>query len=643
MKHLVFATALALGSLSAALGAHAATAPASITRTNAATVYRHDLNAALAEVYGADKAPAITEKALALAQKIRAARPADLREEDRTRPADWYKDEVVYMLYADQWNLRDGEDKGNFKRVTEGLDRLKDLGVTTVYILPFLDSPMGDAGFDIRDPRAVREDLGGTEAFLEFVREARKRGLKVKADLALNHFSDQHAWFQAALKGDLSKLDRFLVRTEKPKSRAYVDPQKGAVVEYDEPTGEKSVRRLIFPEITDSHYREVKIGDKNYYVYHTFYPFQLDLNWDNPEVMLEMMDVLGGWANIGVDVFRLDAIPFLIKRPGTDGESRPETHAIVRALSLFLQSGAPRSIMLAEANQWPKELAPYFGVESRRASPFDAAAKPLLRTNEVQAAYHFPMMPGIWSSLIAGNTESFWKAVAATPVVPSSATWGLFLRVHDELTLEMVDPETRKLLFDALVGKGAEFRKGFGVSGRLANFLDQDPRRIRLAYSLLFSLPGLPIIYYGDEIGATNNLAYADRAAVEREENQKKFGLGGKFLSYYDSRDINRGPIRARDLDAAQNGANANATAIRSAIRELLAQRKGSAALRRGSLEAWDAKVPSVLAYYRRAPKESLLVLHNLSGETKTVALPEGLAEKTHTLEPYASAFLSVH
>lgn len=380
--------------------------------------------------------------------------------------------------------------------------------------------------------------------FQQFMTEAKKRGFKIKADLVLNHLSDQHEWFQDALKGDINKLNYFVVRKDMPEYKKYKDEKLGYVVEYTENDGTISKRRLIFPENTDNHYRKVTINGRDYYVYHTFYPFQPDINWENPDVLYYVLDTIAFWANMGVDIFRMDAIPYLDKTPGTNAENQPKTHAVIQLISAYMQVISPRSVIQAEACQQPKKILPYFGTERKIDEVIEGKNKELVRTDEVQIAYHFPYMPAIWASLITADNKYFWKAYKNTPKIPDSASWALFLRVHDELTLEMVNQKTRELLYDGLSPKVPNLEKVCSFR-KNAYFLDNNPDRIGMAFSILMSLPGIPIIYYGDEIGIQNNFANAKKSAKLRELRQKKNSKNKvDMLSYFDSRDINRGPIR---------------------------------------------------------------------------------------------------
>ena len=523
-----------------------------------------EIKASLAKVYGTENVEVIYSNILSIAKKAKEERSSALIEEDLNRPTDWYKDEVIYMFYANHFGVKNPDKSNTFKDDIQMLDYLKTLGVTTIYILPFVDSPMEDAGFDIRNPRGIRQDLGGMFEFQKFISAARQKGFKIKADLVLNHFSDQHEWFQQALKGDISKLDYFVVRDQMPEYTKYKDPKLGWVAEYKEPSGKTSKRRIIFPEITENNYRKVTINNKDYYFYHTFYPFQLDINWKNPKVLYYNLETIAFWANQGVDIFRMDAIPYLIKEDGTNAENLEETHRIIKILSAFIQAIAPRSVIQAEACQMPNKILPYFGTEQN----------------------------------------------------PDSASWAIFLRVHDELTLEMVNEKTREILFEDLAPKGAAFRKGFGVSGRMANFLDNNPDRIGMAFSILMSLPGIPIIYYGDEIGIQNNFANANKSAKMREAKQKKdkdVKNKVKMLSYFDSRDINRGPITQKTFEDAVNHKGTYNNRVYERAKQLIKVRKQYPVITRGSFVELKTKSPEVFAYVRATDTDRVVVINNLS------------------------------
>ena len=510
---------------------------------------KKEIKDSIVKVYGKEKAQEIYDNVLLHATKAIENRSEELIQQDKTRASDWYKNEIIYMFYVDQFGVVEDKEGNTFKDTTEMLDYLSDLGVTLLYLMPFIDSPMEDYGFDVKNPRAVRNNLGGMSEFSEFIKLAKQKGFKIKADLVLNHLSDKHEWFKKLQEGDESALNYFVYRENMPEYKKYQDEKLGTVVEYQEENGKVSKRRLIFPENTENNYRKVSVNNKDYYLYHTFYPFQLDINWENPEVLYYMLDTISSWANIGIDLFRMDAIPYLSKEIGTNAENQPKTHAIVTLLSNYLQLTAPSSVIQVEACQAPKDILEYFGKDREVELLIGDEKRNIKRTSQAQVAYHFPFMNAIWATLISEDKKYFIDAYKKTPEIPKSASWSVFLRVHDELTLEMVSPEIRSLIFDDLVSKGASFRNGFGVSGRLANFLDRNPNRIETAYSILFSIPGIPIVYYGDEVGAVNNFENAKKNAKIRAKN--KFT---SLLSTFDSRDINRGNIPKKLFYGSQYG-----------------------------------------------------------------------------------------
>ncbi len=581
-----------------------------------------ELKSNISKIYGAENTDEIYNHILKIAQKAKAQRPKNLIQEDLTRANDWYKDEIIYMFYVDQFGTITPETPNQFKDTTKMLDYLKTLGVTTIYMLPFADSPMEDSGFDVKNPQNVRKDLGGKAQFEQFIKAAKEKGFNIKADLVLNHFSDQHEWFQQALKGDVDKLNNFVVRETMPEYKKYVDEKLGTVIEYKEDDGSISKRRLIFPEITENNYRKVTINGKDYYLYHTFYPFQLDINWENPDVLYYNLETMNYWANLGIDIFRLDAIPYLIKEKGTNAENLPRTHEIIKLLSNYLQAVAPRSVLQAEACQLPKDVIPYFGTERKTETIVDGEPRELKRTDEVQIAYNFPYMPALWASFITEDSSYFQQAVKDTPNIPESASWATFLRVHDELTLEMVTPEMRELIYKALEPKGAPFRKGFGVSGRMANFLDEDHDHIEMAFSVLLSMPGIPIIYYGDEIGAKNNFDNAKKSAALRKKKQARSKI--KLLSFFDSRDINRGLLTQKAFYDATKTTKTYSGKIFHKVQKMIALRKGIPALRRGALTILKTDDPYIFAYIRSYKGEKYLIVNNLADKrcTAEIELP---------------------
>ncbi len=466
--------------------------------------------------------------------------------------------------------------------------------------------------------------------FREFLAEARKRGFNIKADIILNHISDEHEWFKAVLDGDEEKLNYFVSETEIPKHTRYRDENVGIVVKYEHDNGLVSKRRLIFPEIAEHHYRRVNINGEDRYFYHTFYPFQLDINWENPEVLYYMLDVLSFWANIGVDIFRLDAIPYLFKEEGTSAENLDKTHEVIKLASAFMQAISPRSALQAEACMWPEDILPYFGDERTiKQNVLYNKAKELTRTDEVQIAYHFPYMPAIWASMVTNDNSHFWKAHEITPEIPETTAWAVFLRVHDELTLEMVDPETRAIIYDNLVENGAEFREGFGVSGRMANFLENNPDRIGLAFSILLSMPGVPIIYYGDEIGAQNNWRYA-KASEEYRKEMAKNREADLARGFFDSRDINRGPITKDTFYKAMNDEESFSGKIHKIVRNLIHLRNDNDVIRRGDFTKLETSHNEIFTYLRTYDSDEVIVINNLSGDdvVSDIKVPANTAAK---------------
>lgn len=569
-----------------------------------------ELKDAIRDVYGKEKADEIYQTVINKVIASINSRPEYLKNQDLSRKSDWYKDEIIYMFYVDQFGIVQQGKSNTFKDTTQMLDYLKELGVTTLYMLPFADSPMKDAGFDVKNPQTVRQDLGGMKEFTSFAKQAKSYGFKIKADLVLNHLSSEHEWFKRLEQGDESALQYFVYTDKEPKYKKYQDEKLGTIVEYTEDDGRISKRRLIFPENIENNYRKVEVNGKIYYLYHTFYPFQLDINWENPEVLYYALDTITNWTNCGIDIFRMDAIPYLIKEKGTNAENLPKTHSVIKILSDYILLTASSSVIQVEACQLPKDILPYFGKEREVDIQVNNEIKKIKRTNEAQIAYHFPYMPAIWATLITEDKKYFIDAYKNTPQTPKSTAWGMFLRVHDELTLEMVSPEVRKIVYDDLINKGLEFRKGFGVSGRLANFLDKNPNRIEVAYSILFSLPGIPIIYYGDEIGVTNNFENAKESALIRSKNKI-----ANLLSVFDSRDINRGKVSAKLFYGSSQGFYKFNSQVYCKVHNLIQVRKSLPVMVDGDFELLQTKSKSNFAYLRKNKNKQILVINNLSKE----------------------------
>lgn len=589
---------------------------------------KKEIKEAIIEIYGKEQTEEIFEKVLLQAQKAVNERSKELLAQDYNRKFDWYKNEIIYMFYVDQFGVISNKEKNSFKDTALMLDYLEELGVTTLYMLPFADSPMKDAGFDVKDPQNIRKDLGGLVEFNDFIKKAKARGFKIKADLVLNHFSDSHEWFQNLIQGNENYLEYFIYRDKMPEYKKYQDEKLGTVAEYIENDGTISKRRIIFPENCETNWREVEINNKKYYLYHTFYPFQLDINWQNPKVLYYVLDTITHWANLGIDIFRMDAIPYLSKDIGTNAENQPKTHAIIKLLSSYIQLTAPSSVIQVEACQSPKDILQYFGKDREITTQINDTVKNFKRTSEAQIAYHFPYMPAIWASLITQDKKYFIDAYKKTPSIPKTASWAIFLRVHDELTLEMVSPEVREIIFENLVDKGASFRKGFGVAGRMANFLDKNPNRIEEAFSILLSLPGIPIIYYGDEVGATNNFEHAKKSALLRAKDKMN------LLSVFDSRDINRGNVAQKLFYGSSLGYYEFNSKVYKKVQNLIKIRKNLPVMSNGDFEILKTKNKSNFSYIRRNNEQQILVINNLSNEKliAEITLPKDIILKNNGL-----------
>jgi maltose alpha-D-glucosyltransferase/alpha-amylase len=515
---------------------------------------------------------------------------------------DWYKDAVVYSLYVDLFNK-------NIQGLIEKLDYLETLGITCLWLLPILESPMKDAGFDISDYTKIRDSLtgGDEDVFDDFLLEAHKRGMRVIFDIALNHCSIEHPWFQEAISDkNSSKRDYFIWSDSQDK--------------YKE-------ARIIFKGLCTSNW-EWESNTEQYY-FHRFFAIQPDLNYRNPRVLLEMTKVLVNWKLRGLDGFRADAIPYIWKEEGTNCENLPKTHTVVKFFRAALDFIEEDTLLLAEACQPPKKVVEYFG-----------------DGDECNAAYHFPVMPRIYRSLAEQSNEAVQMALSPdfTPQdIPDNCQWMMFLRCHDELTLEMVTPEERKTLFDFYVKDPLwNFREGEGISARLATLFEENPKRIKLAYSIMFSLLGTPIVFYGDEFAKTNDMNFY----TEQVELTK----------IKDSRYLVRGRINWDEVEDKLKGDNL-ASDIYTFMRMIIAARKAHPVLGRGSLEFLSVKDSEgkartqVLAYNRSMEddrEKNVTIIQNLSDQQIRIIPPVTISknmdllgttikinEETLTLAPY--------
>ena len=387
----------------------------------------------------------------------------------------WYKDAIIYQLHIKAFFDAQGRGIGDFQGLTEKLDYVQELGVTTLWLLPFYPSPLRDDGYDIADFKNVNPSYGTLDDFKRFVDEAHKRGLKIITELVVNHTSDQHPWFQRA-------------RRAPPGS-----PLRDYYVWSD--TDQKyQGTRVIFLDTEPSNWSWDPVA-KAYY-WHRFFSHQPDLNFDNPNVLKAVTNVMKFWLDLGVDGLRLDAVPYLIEREGTNNENLPETHDVLKKLRAEIDASYEGRMLLAEANQWPEDVLPYFGDD-----------------DECHMAFHFPLMPRLYMALAEEDRHPITDIMRQTPDIPPNCQWAIFLRNHDELTLEMVTDRERDYLWNTYASD-TRMRINLGIRRRLAPLMDNDRRKIDLLTALLFSMPGTPVLYYGDEIGMGDNVYLGDRDGV---------------------------------------------------------------------------------------------------------------------------------
>ena len=496
--------------------------------------------------------------------------------------AGWYKDAIIYQVHVRSFSDSNGDGIGDFQGLAQRLDYVQELGVSAIWVMPFCPSPLRDDGYDISDYRSVHPSYGTLEDFKAFLSGAHDRGIRVIIEMVANHTSDQHPWFLE------SRASR-----ENPKREWYVWS--------DTDTGYRGTR-IIFLDTEMSNWAWDPIS-KSYY-WHRFFSHQPDLNYDNPAVREEMWNVMKFWLELGVDGFRLDAVPYLIEREGTSCENLPETHEVIRELRKKVDDQFPGAMLLAEANQWPADLRPYFG-----------------NADEFHMAFHFPLMPRMFMGLRLEDRKPITEILQQTPEIPASCQWCLFLRNHDELTLEMVTDIERDYMYD-LYARDKTMRLNLGIRRRLAPLLDNDRRRIELMNGMLMSLPGTPIVYYGDEIGMGDNVYLGDRHGV-RTPMQWSGGWNGGF-SAADPESLYSPPI----LNPVYGYQAVNVLSQMRSEHSLLAWMKHIIQIRRsspvfgsGSIEFLYPANHRVLAYVRQLGKETVLVVNNLSSAAQAVEL----------------------
>ena len=501
-------------------------------------------------------------------------------------PTVWYKDAIIYELHVRAFADSNGDGIGDFPGLTAKLDYLHDLGVTAIWLLPFYPSPLKDDGYDIADYTAIHPAYGTMRDFKAFLRAAHARGLRVITELVLNHTSDQHPWFQRA-------------RRAKPGSS-----WRDFYVWSDDPDRYQAAR-VIFQDYEASNWAwdpEVQA-----YYWHRFYSHQPDLNFDNPRVRTAMRRVMDFWLRLGVDGLRLDAVPYLFEREGTIGENLPRTHALLKHLRRHIDATYAGRMLLAEANQWPEDAVAYFGA-----------------ADECHMAFHFPLMPRLFMALRQEDRFPILDILAQTPELPETSQWALFLRNHDELTLEMVTEEERAFMYSVYAEQDAA-RINLGIRRRLAPLLHNDRRRIELLNGLLFSLPGTPVMYYGDEIGMGDNMYLGDRDGVrtpmqwstDRNAGFSQATAQQLYLPLIVDPEYHHASVH---VDAQQQ----NPSSLLTWMKQLIALRKRSAAFGRGSLELLQPSNHAILAFIRRYEDEQILVVANLSRFAQQVELDLG-------------------
>jgi maltose alpha-D-glucosyltransferase / alpha-amylase len=495
----------------------------------------------------------------------------------------WYKDAIIYQLHVRAFCDANGDGVGDFAGLVTRLDYLRDLGVTTLWLLPFYPSPLRDDGYDIGSYTDVHPLYGSLADFKLFLREAHRRGLRVITELVINHTSDQHAWFQKARRAPPGSAARdFYVWSDTP------DRYKEA--------------RIIFKDFETSNWAWDPVARA--YYWHRFYSHQPDLNFDNPAVHKAVLDVLDFWLKMGIDGMRLDAVPYLYEREGTNCENLPETHAFLKKLRRHVDEHFPGRMLLAEANQWPEDAVAYFG-----------------QGDECHMAFHFPVMPRLFMAIRMEDRFPVLDILHQTPPIPETSQWAMFLRNHDELTLEMVTDEDRDYMY-RVYAQDPQARINLGIRRRLAPLLENHRGKIELMDGLLFCLPGTPVLYYGDEIGMGDNIYLGDRNGVRTPmqwsgERNAGFSRANPQRLYFPLIIDPAYHYELVNVEAQQH----NPYSLLWWTKRLIALRKQYRAFGRGTLEFLTPDNPKVLAFVRRHEDERILVVANLSRLVQHVEL----------------------
>ena len=503
----------------------------------------------------------------------------------------WYKDAVFYEIHVKAYADGNGDGIGDFQGLIGKLDYLEWLGVDCIWLLPFYPSPLRDDGYDVADFLTVAEQYGTMQDVKQLLDEAHRRGIRVIVDLVLNHTSDRHAWFQESRQSPHSSKRGFYVWSD-------TDRKYGKA-------------RIIFIDTEKSNWTwdpEAKA-----FYWHRFFSHQPDLNYDNPEVRQAMLDIMTFWLDQGLDGFRCDAVPYLFEREGTICENLPETHDYLKDIRRRIDASYQGRILLAEANQWPTDVRPYFG-----------------DGDEFHMAFHFPLMPRLYMGVRSETRDPIIDMFTHTPEIPPNCQWCLFLRNHDELTLEMCSGEERDYMYYTYA-RDPSMRRNIGIGRRLAPLLENDRRKIELLHSLVFTLPGSPIIYYGDEIGMGDNIKLKDRDGV-RTPMQWTMDRNAGF-SNCDPAQLYL-PVVA---DAVYGYQAVNVESQKEAphsllywMKRMIAVRKRFPAFGRGAITFLRPGNGKVLAYLREHESVTLLIVHNLAGSAQSVELDlKGFAGST--------------
>jgi maltose alpha-D-glucosyltransferase/alpha-amylase len=494
----------------------------------------------------------------------------------------WYKDAVIYQLHVKSFCDSNADGIGDFRGLASKLDYLQELGVDCLWLLPMYPSPFRDDGYDIADYYSIHPGYGTMEDFRAFLDAAHARGLRVITELVLNHTSDQHAWFKEARSS-----------RDHPRRDWYV---------WSETDDRYAEARIIFLDTERSNWAWDPLS-KSYY-WHRFFSHQPDLNYDNPAVREELWNVMKFWLEAGVDAFRVDAVPYLIERDGTSCENLPETHEVLRFIRRRIDEHFPGRMLLAEANQWPEDVRAYFG-----------------DGDEFHMAFHFPIMPRMFMALRLEDRKPLVEIIERTPPIPDTCQWGIFLRNHDELTLEMVTDVERDYMYEEYA-RDPVARLNLGIRRRLAPLLDGNRRSIELMNGLLMSLPGSPIVYYGDEIGMGDNIYLGDRNGV-RTPMQWNGGWNGGFSDADPERlalPLISNPVYGFQAVNVESQLRSDHSLLKW-MQRLIHLRRSTRVFSRGSISFLNPANHRVLAFTRSLGDETLLVVNNLSNTAQVVEL----------------------